>query len=160
MNDIAMKSTMIALLVALLALSVRAAEEPSCDALGFTGDVVCSDCDVLVQFVKDAELEADCRRCCVKDTVTSKRFHKAELVVDQWRANTLPEIKQFIEKHAKSFAPALKVLYSQNSSPKLRLSGPDGSEAVRIDNWKAASIAEFLKERLTPVAVTGSAATA
>ncbi|KXZ55272.1 hypothetical protein GPECTOR_3g409 [Gonium pectorale] len=63
-------------------------------------------------------------------------------------AIALPAIKDFIDKRAKSYAPQLKVVYSQGAAPRLRLIGPSGSESVRIDNWKAANIIEFLEERL------------
>lgn len=62
-----------ALKVALLltcysALGQTQAEESGaleCSKLGFTGLGLCSDCDSLATFVKDAELERDCRACCV-----------------------------------------------------------------------------------------------
>ncbi|EFJ45049.1 hypothetical protein VOLCADRAFT_121242, partial [Volvox carteri f. nagariensis] len=59
-------------------------DQPTCDELGFTGEQICSDCDVLAQYVKDEELVADCKACCAKDAVTVK-YTKAELLVDQWR---------------------------------------------------------------------------
>ncbi|GFR39657.1 hypothetical protein Agub_g128 [Astrephomene gubernaculifera] len=140
------------LVVTLLTLSTSVkAQDKTCDELGFTPELVCSDCDVLAEYVKDAELAEDCRKCCTKDPV-SKRYSKAELIVDQWRANALPQIKDFIDKKAKVYGKQLKVSYSPGAAPRLRLKGSAGSETVRIDNWKATHIAEFLNERLEAVA--------
>ncbi|GIL91116.1 hypothetical protein Vretimale_9563 [Volvox reticuliferus] len=136
----------IPLLLLLLATSAQEAH-PTCDELGFTGEHICSDCDVLAQYVKDEELVAECKACCTKDQVSAK-YTKAELLVDQWRISSLQQIKDFIDKRSRSYAPQLKVLYSSNGAPRLRLTGPSGTETIRIDNWRASSIAEFLDERL------------
>jgi hypothetical protein len=67
-----------------------------------------SDCDVLGQMLKDPSLAADCKACsCVADA-SVKRYKSAELIIDQWRLNGLPQIQGFIDKRAKKF-PGLKV---------------------------------------------------
>lgn len=62
--------------------------------------------------------------------------------------SALQQIRDFIDKRSSSYASQLKVVYSTGAAPRLRLSGPSGSETVRVDNWKASHIAEFLDERL------------
>ncbi|KAG2444901.1 hypothetical protein HXX76_001637 [Chlamydomonas incerta] len=135
-------------------------KQTKCDELGFiASQVACSDCELLSQFVKDEELVRDCKGCCVQDEAV-KKFTKAELIIDQWRASTLQQVKDFIEKRAASYAPHLKVAYTHGATPKIRLSGGvDGapSETVRIDNWKADHIAEFLDQRLERSAAAAAA---
>lgn len=63
--------------------------------------------------------------------------------------SSLPQVKDFIDKKA-SKIKGLRISYSNGATPKLRLAGGEGqaSEMLRIDNWKASAIEDFLKERL------------
>ncbi|KAG2448536.1 hypothetical protein HYH02_006427 [Chlamydomonas schloesseri] len=148
-----MRNPFACLLALLLVVGSRAVDDKQarCNELGFISTAVaCSDCETLAQFVKDDELVRDCKGCCVQDEA-GRKYAKAELIVDQWRASTLQQIKDFIDKRAATYAPQLKVAYTHGAIPKIRLSGGlDGApiETVRIDNWKADHIAEFLDQRL------------
>lgn len=59
-------------------------------------------------------------------------------------------IKDFIEKRAKQYAPALSVKRLQNIPSRIKLYNEDKKlkETIRIDEWKENSIAEFLDDKL------------
>ncbi|CAI7762803.1 unnamed protein product [Closterium sp. NIES-53] len=122
-----------------------------CEALGFTGLALCSDCDQLATFVKDAKLEAECRSCCVTDEDTSaQQYASAVLEVCMRRVQWMPVVAEFIETKAPSF-PNLQVRYRINALPKLIMKDAEGKNAdvIRIENWKMEHIEQFLKEKLT-----------
>jgi hypothetical protein len=59
----------------------------------------------------------------------------------------LPHIKEFIDKASKSYkARGLKVSLKRNAHPSLVM-GPE-KMTIRIDNWKAAHITEYLEDKL------------
>ena len=66
-----------------------------CSKLGFTGLGLCSDCDSLATFVKDAELERDCRACCVSgdDVATYSLAATATLEVCPRRIMYYPVVR-------------------------------------------------------------------
>eukprot|EP00898_Chlorokybus_atmophyticus_P002549 jgi/Chlat1/3295/Chrsp22S03539 len=143
-------------------LAVTAAALPSvaessssseCEALGFTGLAVCSDCDLLAQYVQDEELEADCRRCCSQESGVERNqntYKLAVLEVCGWKLGQYPHVQEFIDKKASSFKN-LKVRYRPGSSPKLLLGndfGKKSEESIRIDHWKTEHIVEFLIQKL------------
>lgn len=163
------------LLLALLVSPTAAASPPAadvadrgdadvdCEALGFTGLGLCSDCDLLTEYVSDKELEADCRRCCAADAedVSKQKFHSAVLEVCKRRVHWYPAVLDFIEERAHAF-PALQVKYRANMQPRLVTRGESGDEqeAIRIDTWKSEQIEEFLRAKIHPAAAEAAAAAA
>jgi hypothetical protein len=104
--------------------------------------------------VKDGGLAADCKACCKRDEV-AVRFAKAALEVCPYRIKSgMPQISDFIMKHAKQFGAQLTVKERPGAYPRIVLTGggEGGGErsAVRIDNWKADTLVEYLRERLAP----------
>lgn len=126
-----------------------------CEALGFTGLALCSDCDLLTEYVSDKELEEDCRRCCAPDAedISKQKFHSAVLEVCMRQVRWFPSVLEFIEEKAPDF-PALKVKYRANMQPRLvtRNERGDEQETIRIDTWKTEQIEEFLRAKLHPAA--------
>lgn len=57
----------------------------------FTGLAACSDCDLFEEVVKDEELAADCRGCCVKDAA-AVRYAKATLEICPFKKRGLPQV--------------------------------------------------------------------
>ncbi|WIA37408.1 hypothetical protein OEZ86_014333 [Tetradesmus obliquus] len=120
-----------------------------CENLGFTGLQVCSDCESLAEYVKDEELLADCKQCCVKDTQSNIKYTSATLEVCPYRLNGLPHIQDFIGKHAAQYKGSLKVMRRVNAYPKIILSNDKGDRtSVRIDNWRVPTIHDFLADKL------------
>ncbi|GBF99050.1 hypothetical protein Rsub_11995 [Raphidocelis subcapitata] len=138
--------------VASAAAAAAAAGGADCEAKGFAAPS-CADCDVFSEIVKDAALAADCKACCTPDEVAVK-FSKALLEVCPYRVKSGGQIADFIKKHAKQFGAQLSVRERPGAYPRLVLTGggEGGGErsAVRIDNWKAATLVEYLRERLAP----------
>lgn len=57
-------------------------------------------------------------------------------------------MRDFIEKHADSFGKDM-IRYKNGAPPRIILSNDSGdTETIRIDNWKAEHIAEYLTERM------------
>ncbi|KAF8058298.1 selenof [Scenedesmus sp. PABB004] len=133
---------------AALALSSR-----ECEELGFTGLQSCSDCESMAEFVKDEELTADCKRCCVADADDAgAKYVSARLEVCPYRLNGLPHIKDFIDKHAARCKGQLKVIERVGSYPTLTLVGAGGEKkSALVDNWRVPTIHEFLA-KLEPAA--------
>lgn len=74
-------------------------------------------------------------------------------------SRALPQIKEFVDKHSKSFNKQLTIRYEQGVAPRLRMKGGgSGSELLRIDNWKAVSIVEYLTGKLQLAKVLDSSA--
>ncbi|KAF6249060.1 hypothetical protein COO60DRAFT_1583288 [Scenedesmus sp. NREL 46B-D3] len=137
--------------------SVQLAQGNSkCEKLGFTGLQVCSDCESMAEYVKDEELLADCKQCCVKDTQSNAKYASAVLEVCPYRLNVgLPHIQDFISKHAARYKSQLKVERRVNAYPKIILSNGTGDRtSVRIDNWRVATIHDFLADKLQQLAKT------
>lgn len=127
-----------------------------CRALGFSGLALCSDCDSFSTIVHDAELAADCNRCCVEETKdTGVIYDKAVLEVCPWHLQGLPMLREFIDKHSKSF-PEVSVKQMPGRPPTLKLRTKDGSqrEEVRVDAWKTEHVLDFLKSKLKVAAPT------
>lgn len=118
-----------------------------CLDLGFTSDLGCSDCESLLEYVKDEDLVQDCKSCCTPDQQVLKKYTSVTLEICPHRLAGLPQIKEFIDKKSKDFKK-LKVSLEYGAYPRLVLKGPEGSDIMRIDNWKAAHIEEYLKDRL------------
>eukprot|EP00878_Enallax_costatus_P014975 GHUV01015679.1.p1 GENE.GHUV01015679.1~~GHUV01015679.1.p1 ORF type:complete len:151 (+),score=20.68 GHUV01015679.1:453-905(+) len=121
-----------------------------CEKLGFTGLQACSDCDSMAEYVKSEELVSDCRNCCVKDEGSNLKYTSAKLEVCPYRLSGLPHLQDFIEKHASKYKGQLKVVRSIGAYPKLVLTNKQtGNKAsVRIDNWKVATIHDYLRDKL------------
>ena len=65
----------------------------------------------------------------------------------------LPQISDFIRKRAPAYGDALRVRYRTGAPPRLLLSKPvggssGGGETLRIDNWRADVIDEYLRAHL------------
>ncbi|KAI5670018.1 hypothetical protein M9H77_19871 [Catharanthus roseus] len=125
-----------------------------CEALGFTGLALCSDCNTFAEYVKDQELVSDCLKCCTEDSddATSKVIYTgAILEVCMRKLVFYPEIVGFIEEEKDKF-PSVKVQYAYNSPPKLIMLDDDGEtkETIRIDNWKREHILQFLRGKVKP----------
>eukprot|EP00244_Chara_vulgaris_P005093 TRINITY_DN2035_c0_g2_i1.p1 TRINITY_DN2035_c0_g2~~TRINITY_DN2035_c0_g2_i1.p1 ORF type:complete len:170 (+),score=23.45 TRINITY_DN2035_c0_g2_i1:223-732(+) len=154
-RDFTMWSTRWASFLLLLLLSSHCpalAAEEDCEKLGFTGLGLCRDCNTFAEFIKDAELEADCRRCCIEETEDSKskvKYAKATLEVCPGRVNFEPHLQAFIGSKAQNYKQ-LTVKYRINSPPKIILKDESGNakETMRIDNWKTEHIEHYLNERL------------
>ncbi|KAK4751262.1 hypothetical protein SAY87_004744 [Trapa incisa] len=143
------------------ALSVASSRDQlstrECEALGFTGLALCSDCNTFAEYVKDQELVSDCLKCCTEDSddETSKvTYTGAVLEVCMRKLVFYPEIVGFIEEEKDQF-PSVKVKYVFNSPPKLIMLDEDGQEkdTIRIDNWKREHILQFLQGKLKDVSV-------
>ncbi|XP_031406924.1 selenoprotein F isoform X2 [Punica granatum] len=135
-----------------VALSRDQLSTRECEALGFTGLALCSDCNTFAEYVKDQELVSDCLKCCTEDSddETSKiTYSGAVLEVCMRKLVFYPEIVGFIEEEKDQF-PSVKVQYVFNSPPKLTMLDEDGQQkdTIRIDNWKREHILQFLREKL------------
>jgi hypothetical protein len=151
------------LLVCAAAGAPDAATATECSALGFNSELVlCSDCDVLEDTVREAGLEGECRRCCVAgdggDQTAGLLFTKATLEVDRWRLDPYPELKGFVNRKAKAYGNfAVVYTHSYRASPTLVLkrsaeeAAADGKPAevrVTVGAWKTDQLDAFLKEKL------------
>ncbi|KAG0586037.1 hypothetical protein KC19_2G058700 [Ceratodon purpureus] len=126
--------------------------EARCDELGFTGLVLCSDCDSLVEYVKDKELEADCRKCCAEEfenDLSKMKYARAVLEICLRKVMFYPNIQTFIDEKLSDF-PEVSVKYRFGAPPKLIMKDEKGSqkESIRIDNWKTEQIEQFLKQKV------------
>lgn len=139
------------LLLLLVGTFLECDAQSGCESLGFSGLGLCSDCDVLKEFVPDTELEKDCLSCCTNETDINEQvtYEGAILEVCMRRLMYFPEISDFVENYAPKFS-ALQVRYRYNSSPKLMMRDEEGQvqETVMIDSWKREHIEAFLKEKL------------
>ncbi|KAI8468328.1 MAG: thioredoxin-like protein [Monoraphidium minutum] len=147
------------LLLLLGSLVEGGAADKDCDAKGFTGLASCADCDLMGEYVKDAALLADCKACCVKDAADVK-YSKAVLELCPLKRAGLPQIEEFIKKHAKSFGASLSVKQYPGAYPKLVLSdkASGARSSIRIDNWRSATIAEYLRDKLAAAGAAKPAA--
>jgi hypothetical protein len=70
------------------------------------------------------------------------------------------QIEDFVKKHAKAFAPALTVREVPGAYTRLILSDAAGASraSVRIENWRAATIGEYLRDKLAAGGGGGKAA--
>lgn len=101
------------------------------------------------EYVKDAGLVADCRKCCVKAEEDTIKYTSAILEVCPYRLNGLPAIKDFIDKHSTQYGKALRVSRTMGAYPKFILQQELGAtKSVRIDQWKVEAMHEFLQSRL------------
>lgn len=145
--------------LALAASSAQADTQLSateCQKLGFSKETTCSDCTLMEEYVKDAELVADCKKCCTAEQKAAKKYTHARLEVCPYRLNGLPHIQAFLDKSAAAFKPALKVSKQFNAYPRLVLYNKEGGSSssnkdttsIRVDNWKAAEVEEYLRSML------------
>lgn len=167
------------LLFALLLLGVCAASgapdatATECAALGFNSELVlCSDCDVLEDTVRDAQLVGECRRCCVAgeggDQTAGLLFTKATLEVDRWRLQPYPELKSFAEGKGKAYSNfGVSYTHSYRATPTLVLkrsakeAAADGKPMevrVTVGNWKQDQLDAFLHEKLATAATATATA--
>ncbi|GAQ81836.1 selenoprotein family protein [Klebsormidium nitens] len=126
--------------------------ELSCEELGFTGLGLRRFCDTFAEYVKDAELEADCRRCSIPDDGDDGSkvvYASATLEVCNRKVRYYSAVSTFLEKHMKDH-PKLTLKHRSGSAPKLVMKDEDGEvqETIRIDKWKTEHINEFLKQKL------------
>ena len=117
---------------------------------------------MLLEIVKDDGLFSDCKACCVKDDAKAQKYARATLEICPSRKAGLPQIADFIDKRAKAFGPRLRVREAYGAYPRLVLTGGGGGSgsggggggggqervSIRIDQWKAAHIEEYLRDRL------------
>ncbi|KIZ07426.1 selenoprotein Flags: Precursor [Monoraphidium neglectum] len=118
----------------------------------FTGLASCSDCDLLGEYLPESDaLLADCKACCVKDVQEAAKFTKAVIELCPFKRAGLPQIEEFIKKQKKAFGAALSVREYPGAYPKLVLSdkASGAHSSIRIDNWRASTIAEYLRDKLT-----------
>eukprot|EP00897_Mesotaenium_endlicherianum_P006000 jgi/Mesen1/5428/ME000027S04798 len=99
----------------LLVTATTDKSELKCEELGFTGLALCSDCDSLAEYVKDAGEIYSCPPLLpAKNTV----FTSATLEVCMRRVQFYSQIQSFIRDRAEAFE-GLAVKYRANSPPKL-----------------------------------------
>ncbi|CAM6026723.1 unnamed protein product [Sphagnum balticum] len=127
--------------------------EANCEDLGFTGLALCSDCDSLAEYVKDQELETDCRKCCTpeaEDAISKVMYARALLEICMRKLAFYPDVQTFIDDRLKQFWEVVDVQYRYGSPPKLILKDENGNhkETIRIDNWKTDQIEQFLVEKV------------
>lgn len=129
------------LLCAALAAGAPSAEE--CLALGFSGDLACSTCDLVDSHLESAAVTADCRKCCTASTAVT--YARAKLEIDKRLLSSYPEIESFIATRAGDIAN-LKVKYRNGVFPRISLHDEHGKrqkvEAVKA--WKLDDLSEFL----------------
>ncbi|KAL6074705.1 hypothetical protein QOT17_004097 [Balamuthia mandrillaris] len=103
------------LVVVIVAGGVANAEyQEDCVGLGFTSSLVCSSCEELAKHVEDAELTAECKRCCtpeVPDTI----FASATLTISKSFWRFYPQLTQWINDNAHSY-PNLEIHVRTNHS--------------------------------------------
>lgn len=126
--------------------------EARCEDLGFTGLALCSDCDSLAEYVKDKELEADCRKCCAEESenaLSKMKYAGAVLEICLRKVMFYPNIQTFIDEKLSNF-PEVDVKYRYGAPPKLIMKDEQGNhkESIRIDNWKTQQIEQFLSEKV------------
>lgn len=142
---------MLALFLFALVISAAAINEHerSCIEAGFSPQLVsCTDCGSLEEYVRDEQIVAECKKCCVKSAAEQTlKFTSAFLEVCPYRLNGLPQIKDFIDKRSKKYT-SLEVNFKYGAYPRLILSGSEGTDTVRIDNWRKESIEEYLQDKL------------
>ncbi|CAM6096600.1 unnamed protein product [Calypogeia fissa] len=131
-------------------------DDVKCEALGFTGLALCSDCDSLAEYVKDQELESDCRKCCAQesdDSISKTTYAGAILEVCSRKLAYYPNIQSVIDKLFEFHG--VEVEYRYGLPPKLIMLDGHGNfkETIRIDNWKSEHIEKFLKEKVRPSAL-------
>jgi len=127
--------------------------DASCGDLGFTGLALCSDCDSLAEYVKDKELEADCRKCCAEESenaLSKMKYSGAVLEICMRKVMFYPNIQTFIDDRLGEF-PEVDVKYRFGAPPKLIMKDDKGNlkDSIRIDNWKTEQIEQFLSEKVT-----------
>lgn len=125
--------------------------EVDCEALGFTSLALCSDCDVMAEYVKDEGLVGECRSCCATESKSvSAKYHSAVIEVCKHRLRAYPHVQDFLEKKAEGFGSQLKVRHRFGAYPQLILKNEGGKtgETVRVDNWKVEHFQEFLADKL------------
>ena len=141
------------LVAALLARAVSGDASAACVALGFTGQSLCSDCDLLLDATRDAQLSSECRGCCVEDAAApSGGYTSAELEADSWSLPAYGEVRDFLDGNK-----AVKVRYRSGQPPTLVLRKEVGGKKepplrVVVAKWKAKAIAEFVAQQLVAAA--------
>lgn len=137
---------------ALHGVDAEALSEAKCEDLGFTGLALCSDCDSLAEYVKDQELEADCRKCCAEESenaLSKMKYAGAVLEICMRKVMFYPNIQTFIDDKLSQF-PDVDVQFRFGAPPKLIMNDESGNqkESIRIDNWKTEQIEQFLREKV------------
>lgn len=126
--------------------------EATCEDLGFTGLALCTDCDSIAEYVKDKELEADCRKCCAEESenaFSKMKYAGAVLEICLRKVMFYPNVQTFIDDKLIEF-PEVDMQYRFGAPPKLIMKDEKGNhkESIRIDNWKTDQIEQFLKEKV------------
>uniref|UniRef100_A0A061S342 Selenoprotein F n=1 Tax=Tetraselmis sp. GSL018 TaxID=582737 RepID=A0A061S342_9CHLO len=126
-----------------------------CESLGFTRLALCSDCDVLAEYVKEEDIVSDCRKCCAAESQqTGAKYTSATLEICKHRLPAYPHVEGFLKSAtAKNLGEKLKVKFRFGAYPKLILNSSSGKagDSVRVDNWKTEHFEEFLQDKLSNV---------
>lgn len=144
--------------ISIISLSIAqdTSDNPSCEELGFTSNLLCSNCDLLHSHVGDATLTEECRSCCTKDvkekalTIYSKGI--LEICPRALKLGVIPNIKDFIENKAESFGNRLQIRHRTGATTRLLLWKTEGEkeepEVRVVHKWDVKDIDEFLRDRL------------
>uniref|UniRef100_A0A7S1WZG1 Selenoprotein F n=1 Tax=Tetraselmis chuii TaxID=63592 RepID=A0A7S1WZG1_9CHLO len=129
-----------------------------CEKLGFSTLVLCSDCQLLGQYVSDDSLVAECMGCCAEETQSNKKYEKAVLEICKHRLPAYPHINDFISRQVKEYTNKVEVKFKYGAYPRIILKNSAGKtgESVRIDSWQPEHLVEYLADKL--IAGEGSVA--
>merc|ERR1711974_237459 len=122
----------------------------TCEELGFSEDLLCSDCDNLQKFVKEQKLIEECQSCCVEDSdVLQSKFDSAVLVVSRSTIeNREVHIAKFIKEELEAF-PKVSVRYMPGAISTLQLyKGDTVADSLRISQWSSVELREFLQSKV------------
>lgn len=100
----------------------------------------------------NAELEADCRKCCAEESenaFSKMKYAGAVLEICLRKVMFYPNVQTFIDDKLIEF-PEVDMQYRFGAPPKLIMKDEKGNhkESIRIDNWKTDQIEQFLKEKV------------
>jgi len=124
--------------------------KPDCEELGFSTLVLCSDCKLLGEYVRDERLVAECLSCCAKESDADTRYAKAVLEICKQRLPAYTHVNDFIKAAKKKYGKRVQVKYKFGAFPQIVMKTADGKtgESIRIDNWQAETIEEYLTSKL------------
>jgi hypothetical protein len=97
-------------------------------ARSFTGLASCADCDLLLEIVKDADLAADCRACCVKEA-GSVRYTKAVLELCPYKRAGLPQVMRGSARTSSAAPPAI-ITKPPTPAPQTQTRAPQIAEFI------------------------------
>eukprot|EP01062_Namystynia_karyoxenos_P011019 TRINITY_DN13931_c0_g1_i1.p1 TRINITY_DN13931_c0_g1~~TRINITY_DN13931_c0_g1_i1.p1 ORF type:complete len:149 (+),score=71.99 TRINITY_DN13931_c0_g1_i1:95-541(+) len=137
---------------AVLLMAPRSAAKQDCKSLGFGDDLVCTTCSKLQQAVGDPQLVDECRKCCIDTGGAQLAFDSALLEMDERQKVWMPELGDFVERHAKGFSK-LKVRYTPGKQPTLKMTrnkddGKKETDRVLVASWRSEQLVDYLKAKL------------